>query len=249
MKKILFFALAVLLLQCIVSCNDDVPECFIKAGKDTSYDIPVEADFNTLHISEGIELVIRQGEEQKITVTTGENLKQYISAHVTDGTLYINNSLDCNWVRDYTTTTVYITTPHLETIYSASQFAVRSEGVLAFPSLKLQSGLFSDTASGTFELTIDADSLLIEDNQSAYYVISGNVNNCTVKFYEGDARFDGSGLVMQKLEVFHRSTNDIIAAPLQEVSGTLYSTGNLVLKNHPPVVNVERLYTGRVIYN
>ena len=90
--------------------------------------------------------------------------------------------------------------------------------------------------------------LSIDDNQACYYVINGAVENLSVNFYSGDARFDGSNLVAQKLRVFHRSTNDIIANVQQEVTATLYSTGNLVLKNHPPVVTVNRIYTGKVVY-
>jgi hypothetical protein len=205
-------------------------------------------DFTAINLSLGIELVITEGPVQKVSIQTDNNIKQYISAEVKDGKLYLINAVSCNWVRDYKSTTIYVTTPHLEQIYSASQFAVKSNGVLTFPSLSLQSGIFSETASGTFVLDVNCQNLSIEDNQVCYYVINGAVENLAVSFYSGDARFDGSNLIAQKLQVFHRSTNDIIANVQQEVTGTLYSTGNLVLKNHPPVVTVNRIYTGQVVY-
>jgi len=216
-------------------------------GAVVTYATPV-ADFTAIELSLGIELVITEGPEQMVTIQTGENIKQYISAQVKDGKLYLTNAVDCNWVRDYKSTTIYVTTPHLEKIYSASQFAVKSNGVLAFPSLSLQSGIFSETASGTFELDVNCQNLTIDDNQACYYIIDGVVENLAVNFYSGDSRFDGGDLTAQKLQVFHRSTNDIIANVQQEVTGTLYSTGNLVLKNHQPVVTVNRIYTGKVVY-
>lgn len=237
-----------LVLPAIWSCNNDAaPDCFKNAGTTVLYEVPVTA-FENINISEGIELIIAEGAAVKVVVETGENLKENISAEVVGNTLYIKNAASCNWVRDYNTTKVYVTTPALTQIYSASQFAVKSQGVLNFPHLTLQSGLYSATASGTFELELDSESLTIEDNQSAYYNISGNVNNLSVSFYSGDARFNGSALMADNVYVFHRSTNDIIVKAQQEVRGTLYSTGNLVLENQPPLVDVQMLYTGLVIY-
>lgn len=241
-------SIVLVLLLVFTSCNNDLtPECFEKMGDVIAYNVEVP-DFTEIHLSVGIELIITEGPERKVTVETGKNIKTYITAEVIHNVLILKNDNNCNWVRDYKSTTVYVTTPHLERIYSGSQFAVKSGGVLTFPSLSLQSGIFNETASGTFELDVNCQSLTIDDNQSCYYVINGVAENLAVNFYAGDARFDGSNLVAQKLQVFHRSTNDIIANVEQEVTGTLYSTGNLVLKNHPPVVTINRIYTGQVVY-
>ncbi len=230
------------------SCNNELaPECFTEMGKEITYEVEV-GEFNGIHISPGIELVITQGPERKVTINAGENIKEYLSVTIKNNELWLENANNCNWVHTYKTTTVYVTTPNLEKVYSASQFAVRSGNVLAFPNLTLQSGIFSETASGTFELELNCTDLTIEDDQSAYYVITGAVENVIVHFYSGDARFEGSGLVVQNLDIFHRSSNDIIANVQQKVTGTIYSTGDLVLKGHPPVVEVERVYSGRVVY-
>jgi len=237
-----------LMLLAFTSCNNDLtPDCFRKAGAVVNYVVPV-ADFKSIDVSQGIELVVTEGPKQEVHIQTHENFKQHVSVNVVDGKLYLKNTTECNWVRDYKSTTVYITTPHLEQIYSASQFAVRSNGVLTYPSLSLQSGIFNETAAGTFDLEVNCSSLTIDDNQASYYIIKGSVENVSIHFYAGNARFNGNDLLVQKLQVFHRSTNDIIANVQQEVTGTLYSTGNLVLKNHPPIVTVNRVYTGQVVY-
>lgn len=236
------------MLQAMWSCSNDMtPECFKNKGTDVSYEVPV-ADFININVSGGIELIIIEGSPARVVIKTGENLRDNISAEVVGNELYLKNTTSCNWVRDYNTTTVYVTTPALTKVYSASQFAVKSQGVLHFQQLTLQSGLYAETASGVFELQVDCESLNVEDNQSAYYHISGVANNLNVAFYAGDARFDGSALEVQKAYVFHRSSNNIILKPQLEVRGTLYSTGNLVLKSQPLLVDVNRLYTGNIIY-
>lgn len=240
--------MVIVLTGLTISCNNDAaPDCFKNKGNTISYEVPV-GEFSGINVSEGIEVVVKEGSSAKVVIETGENLRYNISAEVIGSELYLKNSMSCNWVRDYNTTTIYVTTPALTKIYSASQFAVRSQGVLHFPQLTLQSGLFAETASGSFEMQVDCENLTIEDNQSSYYLLSGTASNLTVSLYAGDARFDGSGLSVQKAYVFHRSTNDIILKPQQEVKGTIYSTGNLVLKSQPLLVGVQQLYTGHVVY-
>ncbi|OYQ36771.1 hypothetical protein CHU92_09245 [Flavobacterium cyanobacteriorum] len=242
-----YITIIFLLLQLHAGCGNDMPDCFKNAGAAITYEVPV-SDFTTINVSEGIELVVAEGPERKVVIQTGENLKDNISATVTGSELYLKNATSCNWVRDYNTTKIFVTTPLLTKIYSASQFAVMSEGVLHFPHLALQSGLFSETASGTFKVDVDNESLTVEDNQSSYYVISGRTNQLNVSFYSGDARFEGSGLTVGNVYVFHRSSNDILVRPQQEVRGTLYSTGNLVLKSQPLLVDIARLYSGQILY-
>lgn len=243
----------ILKLLCLVvltfsGCTDDaMPECFRTAGNVVEYDVPVDA-FTSIKISEGIELVITQGDEQRVTIKTPENFKPEIKAQTVGSELQLTNSTSCNWVRDYNLTTVYVTTPNLEGIYSASQFDVKNNGVLNFASLKLSSGLYGKSPSGNWKLNVNCQNLTIEDNQSSFYNISGNADNLMVNFYAGDSRFDGSGLTSQNLQIFHRSSNDIIARPELEARGTLYSTGNLILKTHPPIVDVVQLFNGEVRY-
>ncbi len=69
-----------------------------------------------------------------------------------------------------------------------------------------------------------------------------------LNFYFGNGRFYGKDMEVNKITVFHRGSNDMIVNPLQKIEGTIYATGNVVLKNVPPIVDVEEIFTGRLIY-
>lgn len=245
------FKLRIILL-CVLfqlsACDSEVmPDCFKNAGAIIVYDVEVP-EFTSIEVGEGLEIIIKEEFDRKVTVETAENFRSNITAVVVDGKLVLKNNSSCNWVRGYNVTKVYVSTPVLEKIYSASQFAVKSQGVLNFPNLELQSGLFRETASGSFELTVNCQNLTVQDNQSLYCNINGQVVNLSVNFYAGNARFEGAGLIAQSVSIYHRSSNDIIVNPQQQVSGTIASTGNLVLVNQPPVIEVGQLYTGGVNY-
>lgn len=248
MKKTTFITLQFLFLIVFFACDsENGSDCFQTSGSKITKEFAV-ANFNKINVSEGIELVIKEGSETKVAVESGQNLISGITAEVLDGKLFLRNSNGCNWVREYNDTKVFVTTPTLENVYSSSQFAVKSDGILNFPSLSLQSGMFSNTASGTFELEVNCSNLTIEDNESTYFKVSGKATNLSVNFYDGNARFDGSNLISNEVFCFQRSSNDIIVNPKNKISGTIYSTGNIVLKNTPPTIEVEQLYKGHLVY-
>lgn len=242
-KTIIFFFLITLF-----SCDSEsAPDCFQTSGTIITEEITVE-NFDKINISQGIELIIKEGQETKVIIESGENLLNGITAEVVDNQLFLRNSNGCNWVRDYNDTKVYVTTPTLINVYSSSQFGVKSQGILRFPVLTLQSGIFSNTASGTFELAVECGNLTIEDNEASYFKIAGTTENLNVNFYDGGARFDGADLIANQVACFQRSSNDIIVNPITKISGTIYSTGNIVLKTIPPIIDVNQLYQGHLVY-
>lgn len=234
----------------ILGCNsEDGPDCFKKQGEQITETISVE-HFSKINISEGIELIVSQGEEQLVQITAGKNLINDISFEVIDGELFIKDKNGCQMFRNISIAKVYISTPTLEKIYSGSQFSVHSEGVLRFPDLTLESGIVSeDIPSCEFNLEIESEKLTINENVSSVFKIKGNVDILNVNFWGSNGRLEAGNLIAKEIHIFHRSTNDMIVHPTDKITGTLYSTGNLVLKNTPPIVEVETLYSGQIIYN
>jgi hypothetical protein len=242
MKKLVVLFSLFLLFSC------DENQLLESSGAIVSKEISV-GFFNKINISEGIELHITDETETKVEIIAGENIIDKITFSVIDNQLFIDALNSTKDFQSYKPIKIYISVDDLDTVYSSSQYNVYSENVLNFNNFHLQSGLFEDTASGEFHLQVNCNSLFVEDNRASFYKISGNVTNLSVSFYNGDERFDGTNLIAQDVYVFQRSSNDIIVNPQQKISGTIYSSGNVVLKNNPPIVNVQVLYQGQLIYN
>lgn len=233
----------------ILSCNsEEGSDCFKKQGEQITEIIPLE-NFSKINISKGIELTVKESDEQKVTVTAGKNLIHDINFEVINGELFVTDKNGCDMFRNVSIAKVHISTPFLEKIYSASQFSIHSEGILRFPDLILESGIVSeDSPSCVFDLEVENDKLTINENVSSVFRIKGNTDLLTVNFWGSNGRLEAENLIAKEINVFHRSTNDMIVYPTEKISGTLYSTGNLVLKNLPPVVEVEQLYTGHLVF-
>jgi hypothetical protein len=250
MKKTHLFITSIFLL--FLSCEKP-SECIESLGTIISKEIPV-TPFTRIYVKTGIELVITQGLDYSVKVVTGGNLIDNIDVKQEGTTLYLSDNATCNWVRDYGTTIVYVTAPNLEEIYSKTDRAVRSNGILSYPIFRLFS-LDSDgdniegAGTGDFFIEIDNSQLVIENNNVSRFFIKGKTDNLLLNFYAGDGRFEGANLNVKNADIFHRGTNDMIVKPIESITGKIVSVGDLILKNNPPIITVQELFQGQIIYN
>lgn len=236
----------------LFACNgDNVPDCFQNAGDIIEQEFEV-ASFSKITVNPRIELILSQGPTQQVIVQTGEYLLSDIDVRVEDGRLRLFNDNVCNLTRDYGITKVFVTAPDITEIRNGSSYTVSSLGVLNYDNLRLVSEDFSDDDSfnttGNFDLEVNSQDLDIVINNLSSVFISGTVESLYVGYFSGDARFEGRDLIAQEVEIYQRSSNDMIINPQQSIIGEIRSTGDVILVNTPPVVDVQQFYTGQLIY-
>ncbi len=249
MRKI-FILLSFLLV--FISCEKP-SECYESTGDIVTRTIPVNP-FTRIKVYRGIAVVITQGPEYKVEIKSGSNLINNVSVTQNDDQLVLSDNTTCNWLREYGETTIYITTPNLEEIYSKTERNISSNGVLTYPTLRIfaldKDGDGEEGAgTGDFYIAVNNNQLVIENNNVSRYFISGTTNEANLNLYAGDGRIDASNLTAQTIKVYHRGSNDMIVRPIQSITGKMVSTGDIILKNNPPIVDVQQLYQGHVIYN
>lgn len=247
MKKIVY----ILCLLVLFSCDsENAGDCFQTIGEIQATEIEVSS-FNKILVNRDIELVITQGAEQKVIVETGENLMNDVVVEVIENRLVITDNNTCNNVRDYGVTKVYVTSPNLTEIRSSTQYDISSDGVLTYPSLTLLSedyGAPNTFNVGDFRLKLNNQNLTVVFNNLSVCYVEGETENLFINFAAGNSRFEGRNLVAQKVNVNNRSSNDMIVNPQQELTGVIRGVGHVISVNHPPLVNVDELYKGRLIF-
>ncbi|HBI01948.1 MAG TPA: head GIN domain-containing protein [Flavobacterium sp.] len=245
MKKII---LIIVIASFFYNCEKP-GDCIKSTGEIITREVEV-TPFETIFVYTGIELVIKQGPEYKVEVKSGENLIDDIEVKIENNTLSLKDKTTCNWVRDYGQTIVYVTAPNLTDIHSKTEQAIKSDGLLTYPIIRLYAMDLSDGAgTGDFIFEVDNGQLVILNNNVSRFFISGNTQEALLNFYDGNGRLEAQDLAINVAKVFHRGSNDMIIRPIQSVEGDLFSTGNLILLNTPPTVNLTEHYQGRVIYN
>jgi hypothetical protein len=235
----------------VLSCaKDNAPDCIQSAGVVMTIEQNIEP-FDRILVNENIELFLLQGSEYHLKIESGEHLISDVNYTIDNsGLLTLSDNNQCNWVRSYVPTKIFVTTPILKEIRSNTQYTIKSEGMLTFPNLKLISENFNEDniSSGDFNLIVQNESLSIISNNISQFFISGSTDTLFVGFYSGTTAFFGANLLAQNVEISHRSSHDITVHPVQSLSGVLRSTGNLISVNEPPNVDVSVLYTGSLIF-
>jgi hypothetical protein len=257
MKKFIFKTTVLLLFICVassltlVSCEKP-SDCFEPTGDSASRIYEVTNSFNKIYVYKGVGLIVKEGTEYKVEVFTGDNLLDNILVEFRgDAELHLKDNSSCNWTRAYGQIKVLVTTPHLESldIISTTEQDIDSDGILTYPTLRLISmDLGPGAGTNDFHMQVDNSHLVVENNNVSRFYLSGQSNEAILNLYDGNGRIQAENLTAQKIVVFHRGSNDMIVKPMQSITGKMVSTGNVVLKNVPPLVQVEELYQGHVLY-
>ncbi|MFV9552191.1 head GIN domain-containing protein [Algibacter sp. PT7-4] len=248
MKKIVYILIIGFI---ITSCDsENAGNCFQKAGDIIQQEVAISS-FNKIWVNRDIELVITESAEHRVLIETGKNLMDDVVAKVTDGRLTLTDNNTCNYVRDYGITKVYVSAPNITEIRSSTQYTISSNGVLTYPNLTLLSEDFGAPGAfnvGDFNLQIDNTNLKLTFNNLSVCYVSGKTNNLSITFAAGTPRFEGRDLMAQKVMVFNRGSNDMIVNPQQEITGEISGIGNVIAVHTPPIVNVETVYRGQLIF-
>lgn len=236
----------------LFACNsEDAGDCLQTAGTTIQREFEVTS-FEKILVNRNVQLILKEGVDYSVLVETGGNLINDVSVEVVDNQLRLTDDNTCNYVREYAATKVYVTAPNITEIRSSTQFEVQSDGLLNYPSINLLCEDSNETGTftvGDFRMQFNSNQVRVVANNISFFYLSGTVNNLFVGFYSGAGRFEGENLIAQNVEVYHRGSNDMIVNPQQELTGELRGTGDLISVNEPPIVDVEQLYTGELIFN
>lgn len=235
-----------------ISCNSDsTSDCFQNAG-DLAKDEVVVSDFTKITVFENVSLILKEGTEQKVEVETGKFLRNEVTIEVEGDRLLLRDTNDCNYVREYGLTTIYVTAPNITEIRSSTGLSISSDGILNYPSLTLISESFlnseSETTDGEFDLALNCENVNVVVNGITYFKLKGNTINFDIQVAAGDTRIEAEQLVAEFVSINHRGTNDVFVNPQQSLSGFIRGIGDVISSNQPPEVDVQELFNGRLIF-
>ena len=249
--KIVFFLLVFLLVSCGIS-----EDCFKGNGNQVTQTFLLE-NFSKIKVYDGVGLVVKEGSNYEVKVVTSDNIIDDLEVRLDGDMLVVKDNSSCNIARDYGQTTVYVTIPdgtilplipELE-LHCKTEQKIQSDGVLHSPIVRLFSIDVSDGAgTGDFYIAVDNLQFVVENNNVSNFYITGHSNEMLLNFYFGNGRFYGENLYAENIKVYHRGSNDMFVYPVQKIEGTIFATGNVILENVPPIIDVEEVYIGRLIY-
>ena len=241
----------IFLVLCSSCSSESATDCLQDSGEliREEIDMPI---FTKITVFENVSLVLKHGNVQKVEVTTGEYLRDEVSANVDGDRLLLRDTNDCNYFREYGLTTVFVTSPNITEIRSSTGWPVKSDGILAYDRLTLLSESFnnpeSETTDGEFDLEVGTQMLSVVSNGIAYFRLTGNTEVLNLSIPAGDSRIEAENLIAQNINMNHRGSNDMFLNAQRSIRGTIRGTGDVVSINRPDTIEVQELYKGRLIF-
>lgn len=239
------------ILVAFLGCNkENTNDCFQTTGAIIQQEFSV-TNFSRILVNENVTLVLKDEPTTKVVIETGKNLLSDIEVEVVDGQLILSDNNGCNNFRSFGTTVAYVSSPNITELRTASQYEIRSDGVLGYSSIRLVSEDFNFPDSvtiGDFRLEVNCQSVILVFNNLSNCYISGNTESLNVQYVAGNGRFEGRDLLANSVTINHRGSNDIIVNPQVALRGTIRSVGNVISYNRPETVEVEEIFNGRLIF-
>ncbi len=231
--------------------SDKASDCFQTAGDIVREEVQV-SDFTKITVFENVGLVLKQGDELKVEVETGANLRNDVEVKVIEDRLVLRNNNNCNLFREYALTKIYVTAPNITEIRSSTGLKIESDGALDYPILRLISESFiddtSETTDGEFDLILDSVDVTIVVNGIAYFKLRGNTEFIGVTIAAGDARVEANELRAQFVDIDHRGSNSILVNPVQLIKGDIRGIGDVISFQRPSLIQVNELFRGKLIF-
>lgn len=201
--KIILVTLAALLVS---SCNYSVNMNAVKgSGNVTTETRQIDQDFNSIDVSNSIDVIIEQADNFEVKVEADDNLQDEIKIKVENGVLIIES--DDRSFMDVSAKTVFVKMPLIQDLHASSSATIKSAK------------------------TIKASNIDISSSSAAEINIAVEADNIKCKATSGsDLYLEGLALA---LEVTASSGSEINTADLPANEITAKSSSGASIKVHP----------------
>lgn len=227
----------------IVSCDKSSPDCFKKAGSESSLTREM-TPFSNVTLESNVDVVLRHGNSYKVEVVGPKNLLDKVETSVNSNTLTVDNRNTCNFVRGYKHyLKVIVTCPkyHMVTTNSIGKIITEADFI--------EDSLFVYTEGG--DITIDGkfDQLRTGSHGGGNVYFKGTANELLVYMNGINFFYGQDGSVTNYVFVENISLGDaFVNAPSGGIlSYHMWKTGNLFFKGDPAVVEGKSERSGSAI--
>ena len=236
MKTINFIATACLVLL-LSACNLNINTGEKGNGNVVTTERTVDADFNEVRGSAGLEVYLTQGNENKIVVEADENLHQYIETDVENGKLHITTSENIGQSK---AKKIHVTFVELNNIEASSGAEVVGNTVIKSQNLSLKA-----SSGATLEVAIFAQELNAKTSSGAELDVSGKATTISAKASSG-SELDAKELLVLNCSAEASSGAKVVINVKEKLQTQVSSGGDIEYYGDPVSVNSNKSHSGSV---
>ena len=190
-----------------------------------------------MRVSSGIDVYLKQGNKEAITVETDENLQEYILTEIDGGVLRVYTEVN---IRDSKEKKVYVTMKDIRSIKASSAGDVIGESIIKSDELEL-----SASSAGDIKLEVYARKLDVNISSSGDMTLSGEAD-----VLEADMSSAGDlkayNLKVREADISASSAGDADVNVTERLRARSSSAGDINYTGNPRYIDANSSSAGSV---
>lgn len=223
--------------------KENLCDCFKSTGEMVTEERTTDP-FNSIQLSENVNLYLTQDTFFSIKAEAGKNLLPLIKTRVEDNTVFISNDNKCNWVRSYKPkVNVYITMPSLIHINYIGCGDISMQNTFTGDSIYFE----TKNGSGLVNLDLDVRKCYLIIHTGPLDVYTKGKADELQMYYIGAGMIHCEEMPVNYAYVTNRSTGNCYINVRDLLIYHLTWSGNVYYKGNPPQIQGERTGDGELI--
>lgn len=218
--------------------KDSLCNCLESTGSEIT-EIRNIGSFSNIEMNNNVDVVLKKGNTNTVSVTSGKNLIDGIVTEVENNVLVIRNKNKCNWLRDFKNKFI------VEITYEDINYITNNgSGNLSCADTIRTSFLQIDNWNGTGELNVklDCDEVYFKLHTGPADIIASGKTNYLYIYSKGNGFVKAAEVITPRCDVTNGSTGDCEINSDQIINANIEYNGDVYYKGNPPVI--EAIITG-----
>lgn len=182
--------------------------------------------FNKIDISGKFEVMISQGDEEKLELELDENLLEYVITQTEDNTLFITTK---NKIGSAKSLKLYITVVDLEDIDVSGAVELKNKGTLVCNNLAI-----NVSGAGDIDFDLDVKNLTMDMSGASETTLSGDVDNFDIEI-SGTGELDAKKLITENTAVNISGAGSAIVFAEKTLKVEISGAANVKYKGDPKI--------------
>jgi uncharacterized protein YxeA len=236
MKSLRILMIAVIYLG-VSSCIDAQIRKTVRGEGDVVKKDRTTSSFEGLRVSTGIDVYLKQGEKESITVEADENLHEYILTEVRDGVLHVYT--DAN-IREAKMKRVYVTMKEITSLKTSSAGDITGETSVKGNDLEI-----SASSAGNIRLEVFASKIDVNISSSGDISLTGEAETLNADLSSaGD--LEAYNLKVKEADVSVSSAGDARVNVSEKITARASSAGDISYQGNPKYVDAHSSSAGGI---
>jgi hypothetical protein len=225
-KTIVALITALLFSSCQYSI--DLGNAIKGSGNVTSVNRPVSGEFTNIEVSHGIDVEVTQSDAKSIEVKADDNIIEFITTDIVDGTLKIELEKS---VKNTKSKTVFVSLPNIESLRTSSGANLKSKNMLIVSSLETKASSGSE-----ININVEAERITFDSSSGSDIKAKGKALKLEAEASSG-SHIDANQLLTNDVLARSSSGSSINVHPILSLNAKASSGSNINYHNTPKTLS------------